>query len=358
MLRTAITAAGFCAILAIASPLLLAQPPEQEQELARLVEQLNADEYAAREEASQRLADLGAEAVPALEAARRHPSEEVRFRAAAILERQKVEPLLRLHRDLAAYAALPDGQLDVEQGMFLLSRILDPQVKKEDLTRQLDEIAAKVRERLGKDVDPAKTDPQKAVDALRQVLFTDCGFGGNNEDYGNPENCSLARILETKKGRPIFVCHLMIAVARRLEIPIVGLPVSGQYIVKYDGSKAPAGFPRDDIFLHPYDKGKILSRDDRGRDYPEYDPDRMIPPGTNRDVLERMINNVASTLASRQQPGDPQRRELVAEFQGMFSRTTVEDLTPDILPAALPVMLPARVFRMRAIREPLPIGDY
>ena len=351
MLRVRFVAAVLFAIVAVAAGSLFAQTPIPEPEMADLIGQLDANDYAAREAASLRLVELGPLAIPALEAVLKHPSEEVRFRAAAILERQKIEPLLRLREDLAAYAALPEEQLDVEQGMFLLSRILDPQVKRENLTRQLDEIAAKVRERLGKDADPAKADPQQAVEALRQVLFSDYGFGGNEEDYQNPDNCSLARILETKKGRPIFVCHLMIAVARRLEIPIVGLPVSGQYIVKYDGSQAPAGFKTDDIFIHAYDKGRILSREDRRREYSEYDPDRMIPPGTNREIFDRMINNLETTLASRQEAGDSQRRELVAELQGKLAPETEVDAIA--IPVAVPgrIILPARVFRMRAIRE-------
>jgi hypothetical protein len=196
--------------------------------------------------------------------------------------------LLRLRQDLAEFVQ-SGKELDVEQGMFLLSLILDEKVKKPDLDRQLDEIATKVRERLRKDLDPTKAEPTKAVEALRHVLFTDLGFGPNDQDYTNANNCSLAKILETKKGRPIFVSHLMIAVARRLEIPIVGLPVSGMYIVKYDGSRAPTGFPKDDIYIHAYEKGRILSREDRQREYPGYDPDVMVPPGSSRETIERML---------------------------------------------------------------------
>ncbi|MCE9524706.1 MAG: transglutaminase-like domain-containing protein, partial [Planctomycetales bacterium] len=195
-----------------------------------------------------------------------------------------------------------------------------------DLSRQFDEIAAKVRERLGKDAhlkdaSAAKADPAKAVEALREVLFTDLGFGPNEEDYGSPNNCSLAKILETKKGRPVFMCHLMIAVARRLEIPIVGLPVSGKYIVKYDGARAPAGFPKVDIYIHAYDKGRILSREDRMREYPSHDPDVMVPPDTSRSILHRMLNNLETTLGGRDQPGDDTRRQLLREFANLLEES-------------------------------------
>jgi Transglutaminase-like superfamily len=317
------------------------------EQIERLIRDLDAESYAVREAASQGLIEIGDEVIPAVEGAQKHESAEVRFRATTILGRLKMGPiliLLKLRRDLAEYAQSGKEELDIEQGMFLLSLILDDKVKKADLNRQLDEIAAKVREKLGKDVNPAKAEPAKAVEALRQVLFTDLGFGPNDEDYTNANNCSLAKILETKKGRPIFVCHLMIAVARRLEIPIVGLPVSGMYIVKYDGARAPAGFPKDDIYIHAYEKGRILSREDRQREYPGYDPDVMVPPGSSRETMERMLNNMENTLASRQEPADPVRRDLVSEFSNLLQQTA-EGIGP------------IRVLR-GGVREGLPIGDY
>lgn len=306
----------------------------------RLIKELDAESYAVREEASRQLVEIGDGAIPAVEAAQKHESAEVRYRAIAILAQLKVGPVLKIRRQLAEFALGSKEELDVEQGMFLLSLILDEKVKKADLNRKLDEIAAKVRERLGKDMDPAKAEPAKAVETLRHVLFTEMGFGPNDEDYQNANNCSLAKILETKKGRPIFVSHLMIAVARRLEIPIVGLPVSGMYIVKYDGARAPAGFPKEDIYLHPYEKGRILNREDRQRDYPGYDPDVMVPPGSSRETLERMVNNIENTLASRDEPNDSLRRDLVRELSSLLMRSTT--------------IGPVRVFR----GEGIPIGDY
>jgi hypothetical protein len=319
------------------------QPVATTERVERLIKELDAESYAVREAASQELAEIGEEAIPAMEAAQTHESAEVRFRAATLLGKLKMGPILKLRRQLAEYAQ-SGKELDVEQGMFLLSVILDEKVKKADLTRQLDDIAAKVREKLGKDVNPAKAEPAKAVEALRQVLFTDLGIGPNEEDYENANNCSLAKLLETKKGMPIFVSHLMIAVARRLEIPIVGLPVTGKYIVKYDGSRAPAGFAKEDIYIHAYDRGRILTREDRQKEYPGHDPDIMVPPGTSRETMSRMLANMERTLAGRQEPNDDLRRDLVSEFSSLLLQSA-EGIGP------------IRVFRGR-VPAGLPIGDY
>jgi regulator of sirC expression with transglutaminase-like and TPR domain len=294
------------AVLALFALNASAQPttgPESDAargvEIARLIAQLDADNFDDRERATRELRALGIAALPALEDATSHRSLEVRWRARSLLESMTAGVRLR---EFTEFAMLPDDRLDDEHGMWLIARILDPAVKKAELVRQLDELAVKLRAGLSKDKPPSQADPQAVVAAVQKVLFEDAGFNGNKSDYGNPANSSLARVLETKKGLPILLSHVVVSVCRRLEIPIVGVPASGRYIVKYDGTKSPAGFPADDIYLNPFDSGKILSREERAELYPEHDPDVMVPPGTSRAVLIRMLANLISSLEERDEP--------------------------------------------------------
>jgi regulator of sirC expression with transglutaminase-like and TPR domain len=121
-------------------------------------------------------------------------------------------------------------------------------------------------------------------------------FAGNTEDYSNPDNSSLEKVLATRKGLPITLSRIVVLVARRLDVPIVGVPASGRYIVKYDGSRAPVGFGKDDIYFHPFEGGKVLSREDRRMLFPSHDPDVMVPPDNNREALTRMLRNLTSHL--------------------------------------------------------------
>lgn len=258
------------------------------QQIARLIGQLDADSYDVRETAARELRQIGRPALAALERARQHPSLEVRSRAKAIADSMTVGVRLR---EFTAFASLPDDKLDLEEGMWLISRILDPEVKKQDLTKQLDELANRVRVSLGKGVEPATTDPAKMVAALRQVLHVEQGFTGNMNDYNNPDNSSLERVLATKKGLPILLSHVTVAVARRLKVPIVGVPASGRYIIKYDGAKAPAGFPQDDIYINPFEDFIILP--------PEIVAGVAVPHGTPREALTRMLRNLLTDLETK-----------------------------------------------------------
>ena len=293
------------------------------EQLQQWIEQLDTDSYEARETATRQLIAAGEEAQPLAETAIGHKSPEVRFRAAAILQALQQKPLRELEQEVIGFASQKEEQLDVERGMCLVSRILDPHVREPELVKKLDELAEKVRRRLGKEIDPAQADPQMAVAALKHVLFEDCGFRGNQDDYNNPNNCSLGFVLATGKGKPVLLGQLLVAVARRLKIPLVGVPVTGQYLVKYDGSRAPAGYSRDDIYLHPFQNGKILSRADRAREYPDYDPDRMVPAATNRETLSRILRNIVEDLDERDDAVAPHKRRLTETMLELLSSQIV-----------------------------------
>jgi regulator of sirC expression with transglutaminase-like and TPR domain len=267
------------------------EPPDESPQITRLIGLLDADRFEDRQRAMRALYELGLPAVEPLQGVREHPSAEVRWRAKAVIDALTVGVL---RRELAEFAALPDERLDLEHGMWLIARILHPGVKKEGLTKSLDELAARVRRRLGKDASPVKSDPERVVAALRHVLFVEEGFTGNVSDRYHPDNSSLARVLATKKGLPILLSHLTIAVARRLDVPIVGVPLSGTYIVKYDGTRAPQGFSQKDIFIDPFEQGRVLRPGEEiERAFPGQDA-ASVPPLENRETLARMLRNLSS----------------------------------------------------------------
>ena len=273
-------------------------------ELAKLIKQLDSDRFVDRQRATKRLQDLGDSAFDALIAASSDPSYEVRRRAAWIL-RDAQERIMRAA--FTEFARRPDEQLDVEHGMWLISRIVNPQSSRDSLTRQLDRLAKRVRERLGTDVDPRNAHPQVVVHAIRHVLFVEEKFIGNQADYTNPDNSSLERVLATRKGLPIVLSHIAIAVGERLGVPLVGVPTPGRYLVRYEGRRAPPGQPENDIYFDPFAGGTLLSLQQIGQQFPGFDPEDAIEAPKPRMVLVRMLNNLESHLYQR---GDHQRAEL------------------------------------------------
>lgn len=279
-------------------------------DIVRLVRQLDDESFAAREAATQELIAIGEAALPPLRAARQSPSAEVRYRASMI-----VEAVVR--RDLdRQFALLAEGEadVDIEHGMWLIARIVDSAAERDAIDKRLDVLAKEVCKLLGEDVDPPALEPAVAVAALRKVLFEQEQFTGNTDDYDNPDNSSIDRVLRTRQGLPILLSHVVIAVGRRLEWPIVGMQVPGRYMCKYDGRQALGG-ETDDIVLDPFGGGRIVSAAELQRVYPSFDPD-AAPADTHRAALRRMLRNLAVDFHTA---GQRRKAAQVERYEALFA---------------------------------------
>lgn len=284
------------------------EPPAPDAtQITKLIEQLGAPGFQNREDALKALRQIGQTAHEQLHEARNHKSAEVRSRVAILLRHLDVLPMKDAFQ---AFAKQPDDKLNLEEGMWLISRIVNRNAQRQPMERQLDALANAVRKKLGEGISPKTVDPERLVTVIRQVLFEDEKFGGNDEDYSNPDNSSLERVLQTKKGLPILLSHVVITVARRLDVPIVGLPTPGRYIVKYDSRKTPPGFSRKDIFIDPYGQGRVLSYDDR-QDLFGSSVDHIAPQSARDDLL-RMLNNIETHLFGRD---ETDKAYLAVEFR-------------------------------------------
>ncbi|MGE0607633.1 MAG: transglutaminase family protein [Pirellulales bacterium] len=257
-----------------------------------------------REQAEQQLLELGTSALPALKEAAQADSAEVRFRARRIMA--------MVHRRLLdasfeRFAQQPDDVLDVEYGMWLVARLLNPDCQREPLGLQLDELADRVRALLPPDKLPREADPNVVVAAVRQVLFVEEGFTGNTANFDFPGNSSLETVLETKRGLPILLSLVVVAVGQRLDLPLVGIPTAGQFKVKYDGLHAPRGFPQSDIVLHPFEDGRILSVEEIKKQSGGVDPAIYLKPAEPRATMVRILANLISHLAAHGQDAKAER---------------------------------------------------
>jgi len=296
--------------------------PELEAEIARLVRQLDADSFVEREKAQQRLIEIGAAALPRLYQAAESKSAEQRFRARHIIEAIELRDITE---QFAALGRMRDEDIDLEQGMWLIARLVDSRADRERITRQLDALADEVRTRLGPDVDPRSVDPRIAIDALRHVLAVEHGLAGNRENYSHPDNSSIDRVLTTGKGLPILLSHVVVAVARRLDLPIVGIPVPGRYMIKYDGARAPKGFAHSDIIVDPFGDWKTLTPAEVAQITSLFDPARHLVNDTNRAALSRMLSNLATHSAAI---GEPQKAALALRYQALLNAEAREEFDP------------------------------
>ncbi|MEE9295341.1 MAG: transglutaminase family protein [Phycisphaerae bacterium] len=138
------------------------------------------------------------------------------------------------------------------------------------------------------------------VAALRQVLVEAELYRGNFEDFANPVNSYLNRVIDTRRGIPISLSAIWLDVAEQLGWPIVGVSLPGHFIIRYEGVG-------EEMLIDPFNGGRELTHDDCahmlttlfGDEFTLTDQ-HLVPAGT-RAILARMLGNLYTTYV---QSGD------------------------------------------------------
>lgn len=180
---------------------------------------------------------------------------------------------------------------ELETGVLLLSRTVYGELDVSQYCREIDRIAARCRELM---VEPLSA--REKCKVLNRVLFHELGFRGNVDDYTDPENSFLHRVLDRRKGLPITLSILYLLVADRCGIRLEPVALPGHFLV---GCYAEG----ETFFIDSFDHGRFLTVDDvrtylAGRKI-EAD-ESYLAPTTVREVLCRCCRNLASHYAATQ----------------------------------------------------------
>lgn len=122
-------------------------------------------------------------------------------------------------------------------------------------------------------------------------------FRGNEDDYYNPGNSLIDVVLEERRGIPISLAVIYVAVVRKafgIELDVIGLP--GHIVVG-----VPEKFSSERIFVDPFNSGRILSYNDCREIVNRYNitfHERMIDPISQVDVWQRMIRNLIHAITA------------------------------------------------------------
>ncbi len=135
--------------------------------------------------------------------------------------------------------------------------------------------------------------------AMREVLVSDFDLRGNADDYYDPENSYLNRVLDRGLGIPISLSVVWIEVARRLKWPVVGVGFPGHFLVRFEDEERY-------VLADPYHGGKALSLNEceqllekQFESQVQFSMDLLNPIDT-RSILGRMLGNLRTIYAANQ----------------------------------------------------------
>jgi regulator of sirC expression with transglutaminase-like and TPR domain len=143
----------------------------------------------------------------------------------------------------AAVAAQPDPQLDV------LALALAGEFGDVDAPGALARL-----DRLGEEIATfvyAGAGPAAEAEAVREVIGRRHAFAGDREDYDNPSNSMLDRVLARGTGLPILLSVVYVEAARRAGVDLGGVGLPGHFVVGHFGATPP-------LLLDPFAGGERL----------------------------------------------------------------------------------------------------
>jgi regulator of sirC expression with transglutaminase-like and TPR domain len=161
-------------------------------------------------------------------------------------------------RTLRAFAALVTGEdaaIDLALAALLIASTAYPDLDIAHYMAELESLAQRVRRLLDlpeASTLPPETDQVSVIMAINTVLFEQEHFYGNTQDYYNPDNSFLNRVLERHTGIPIALSLVYMEVGKRVGISLEGIGLPFHFVV---GCRLPHGR----IYIDPYEAGRIYN---------------------------------------------------------------------------------------------------
>ncbi|MBP6652061.1 MAG: tetratricopeptide repeat protein [Xylophilus sp.] len=184
-----------------------------------------------------------------------------------------------------------DAHFPLLEAVASLAQDEYPELDVQQVLGDVDQLLARVQRRL-----PADAAALHRLRVLNQFFFVDLGFGGNVNDFYDPDNSYLHAVLRTRRGIPISLAVLWIELAQGLRLDARGVGFPGHFMVKVH-------LPKGQVVLDPF-TGHSLSREQLAERLEPYrrrsaeDEDAEVPLGlylqtaSPREILARMLRNL------------------------------------------------------------------
>ncbi|MCC6234996.1 MAG: transglutaminase family protein [Verrucomicrobiales bacterium] len=262
-------------------------PPLTEGQRVALLKLLADDDRVVSDVARQRLLDEGPEIGPWLKPHSLSDNPVLRRRTRDILlqfEAKGADARMR------AFCRRAGDDVDLEEGAFRLAQTRYPDTLIDGYRAILDDWAGQVREWLPDD----RSDADAVLAGIHVVLFQQLRLRGNEENYYDPDNSYLNRVIDRRLGNPISLCAIVLLIGRRLELPLAGIGLPAHFLCRYQT-------PTREIYLDTFHGGRLLSRSDciafvnqLGRPF----ENGFLHPVSPRRMLQRMCTNLEHAYES------------------------------------------------------------
>ncbi|MFH0730932.1 MAG: transglutaminase-like domain-containing protein [Pseudomonadota bacterium] len=180
----------------------------------------------------------------------------------------------------------PDDKVNLGNGALLIAGVEYPRLDTAVYQSRLDQLA----ERLQRRCDPRITAADIAG-RMTGILVEEEGFHGNRQNYYDPDNSCLNRVLDRRTGIPVSLSLVYIETGRRAGLSMQGIALPGHFI-------AALFHETGSVYIDAFNGGALLTEEecrqrarlaDKEAGVIQYDG---LIPESNKAILKRMLRNL------------------------------------------------------------------
>ena len=179
--------------------------------------------------------------------------------------------------------ASEDEGADIAEGALWIAALESPDLDIPHYLQWLDGVAERTAENARRH---ASEGPSAAI--LSDVLFHQIGFRGNDADYYDARNSYLNHVIERRRGIPITLSVVYLAIADRLGEDAAGIDAPGHFLVRHR-----------DAIVDPFRGTRMTATELEAHlrsleiREPEAETRSLLQqPPTRREILSRMLVNL------------------------------------------------------------------
>jgi regulator of sirC expression with transglutaminase-like and TPR domain len=186
-----------------------------------------------------------------------------------------------------------DRNIDLIDAALLIAAEHHPECSLDDCR---DEIKS-----LGREAKDHVNLQQPSADVARNLcdfLYRQANYCGDHQDYYNPDNSYLDRVLSRRKGIPVTLALVYIGVGESLGLRLEPVGFPGHFLLKLVGD--------EEIMLDPF-SGQVLSEDDCRELLKTCTQNTVafkreyLSTISNREVVRRILGNLKGIYANRKE---------------------------------------------------------
>lgn len=175
---------------------------------------------------------------------------------------------------------------DLEKGIFLIALFDNPLLDVEQYLSILNNWTITLSRNLQK--IKVKDDPTSVINEVNHFLFMELGFKGNKDNYYDPDNSFINKVMDKKLGNPILLSVIYLIITKKLNLPFSGVNMPAHFLIQYNDAFDP-------IYVDPFNQGEIITKLDCQERIKilklSWQDDYLTGP-TNKQIIARTLQNL------------------------------------------------------------------